>query len=69
MLVKDHLDKPVDGVQVRLVERQLDTQDQSSNTLSCTESASSQSSGLAIFICNTPRNALKVVLKVRRGGL
>ncbi|KAM4615840.1 complement C5-like [Polymixia lowei] len=53
VLVKDHLGQPVSRVPVRLVER----------TLSCPDRRESQSDGLAVFICNTPRDANKAVLK------
>ncbi|KAG7490391.1 complement C5 [Solea senegalensis] len=63
VLVKDHLDKPVNLVQVRLVDRQLFRQGRPSEDMSCTLSSSSQSSGIAVFICNTPQEAVKAVLK------
>lgn len=66
MLVKDHLDQPVNRVQVRLVERQLFKQGMESEELPCPDSANSQSDGLAVFICNTPREGIRAVLKVRR---
>uniref|UniRef100_UPI0037E7A380 complement C5 n=1 Tax=Semicossyphus pulcher TaxID=241346 RepID=UPI0037E7A380 len=63
VLVKDHLDKPVNRVQVRLVERQLFRQGGESETLPCPDSAKSQTDGLAVFICNTPSGGSKAILK------
>ena len=67
VLVKDHLDKPVDRIRVRLVERQLWRQGDVIEDLPCPDSSISQSDGLAVFICNTPPEAIKTVLKVRGG--
>ncbi|XP_069579966.1 complement C5 isoform X1 [Brachyistius frenatus] len=63
VLVKDHLDQPVSQVQVHLVERQLLTQGGESEDMPCPVSANSQSDGIAVFICNTPRGGVKAVLK------
>ncbi|KAK2838185.1 hypothetical protein Q5P01_015397 [Channa striata] len=63
VLVKDHLDKPVNRVQVRLVERQLFKQGKESELFPCPDSAPSQSDGLAVFICNTPSEGIRAVLK------
>ncbi|CAK6980544.1 complement C5 [Scomber scombrus] len=63
VLVKDHLDKPVNRIQVRLVERQLFRRGRDSENMPCPDSAYSQSDGLAVFICNTPSEAVKAVLK------
>ncbi|XP_045898930.1 complement C5-like [Micropterus dolomieu] len=63
VLVKDHLDKPVDRVEVRLVERQLIRQGKETVELPCPDSANSQSDGLAVFICNTPNEGIRAVLK------
>ncbi|XP_068425004.1 complement C5 [Clinocottus analis] len=63
VLVKDHLDKPVNRVQVRLVEHRLFKQVEQSEELPCTGSSGSQSHGLAFFICNTPREGIRAVLK------
>ncbi|XP_068617056.1 complement C5 [Brachionichthys hirsutus] len=63
VLVKDHLDKPVQGVQVRLVERQVSKKGRDDEVLPCPGSSTSQSDGLAVFICNTPKEAVKAVLK------
>lgn len=67
VLVRDHRDKPLQGVKVNLVERQLFRQGGESELMSCTESASSQSDGIAVFIC-TPGDGVRVLLKVRRGS-
>lgn len=64
--MKDHLDKPVKQVVVRMVERQLFRQVKDQDEMPCPESSTSQSDGLAVFICNAPREAVKAVLKVRR---
>ncbi|XP_041643759.1 complement C5 isoform X2 [Cheilinus undulatus] len=63
VLVKDHLDKPVNHVQVRLVERQLFRQGRGIEELPCPDSAHSHSDGLAVFICNTPSGANRAVLR------
>lgn len=65
MLVRDHMDKPLNQVQVRLVERQLFTQRGENEEMPCTDSATSQS-GIAVFICNTPSEGRRALLKVRR---
>ncbi|XP_044053377.1 complement C5 [Siniperca chuatsi] len=63
VLVKDHLDKPVNRIQVRLVERQLIRQGKETEDIPCPDSIYSQSDGLAVFICNTPSEGIKAVLK------
>ncbi|XP_062237196.1 complement C5 [Platichthys flesus] len=63
VLVKDHLDQPMNRVRVQLVERQLIRQGKTTEDMPCPDSASSQSDGLAVFICNTPRGAESVRLK------
>ncbi|CAJ1069578.1 complement C5 isoform X1 [Xyrichtys novacula] len=63
VLVKDHLDKPVNRVNVRLVERQLLKQGGESESFPCPDSAITQSDGLALFICNTPSGGTKATLK------
>ncbi|XP_029283641.1 complement C5 [Cottoperca gobio] len=63
VLVKDHCDKPVNRVQVRLVERRLFRTGTESEVLPCPDSVDSQSDGLAVFICNTPREGVRAVLK------
>ncbi|XP_034396896.1 complement C5 isoform X2 [Cyclopterus lumpus] len=65
VLVKDHLDQPVNHVQVRLVERQLFGLRTQSEDLPCPTSANSQSDGLAVFICNIPREGVRAVLKFK----
>lgn len=69
VLVRDHRDKPLNRVQVRLVEQQLFRQGREGVLMSCTDRASSQSDGIAVFICNTPRDGVRAVLKVWRGRL
>ncbi|XP_026199541.1 complement C5 [Anabas testudineus] len=63
VLVRDHREKPLDRIQVRLVEKQLFTQGGENEEMSCTNSANSQSDGIALFICNTPRSGVRAVLK------
>ncbi|XP_069379296.1 complement C5 isoform X2 [Paralichthys olivaceus] len=63
VLVKDHLDKPINRVQVQLVERQLFRRGKTVEEMPCPSSANSQSDGLAVFICNTPGEAETAVLK------
>ncbi|KAM3610513.1 uncharacterized protein V6R79_005063 [Siganus canaliculatus] len=63
VLVKDHLDQPVNQVLVRLVERQLFKQGQQVEDMPCPLSSRSQSDGLALFICNTPQQAVRAQLK------
>ncbi|XP_026177274.1 complement C5 [Mastacembelus armatus] len=63
VLVKDHLDKPVNRVEIRLVERHLFRQGKETMDMPCSTSSSSQSDGLTVFICNTPVEAVRAVLK------
>ncbi|CAN9512877.1 unnamed protein product [Ophioblennius macclurei] len=65
VLVKDHLDKPVNQVPVRLVKRRLIRQGQDTEEMPCPDSSISQSDGLAIFICNTPPNGVKAVFEFK----
>ncbi|XP_077942596.1 complement C5 isoform X2 [Gasterosteus aculeatus] len=67
VLVKDHLDKPVNQVQVRLVEQRLFGQGRERD-LTCPPSSNSLSHGLAAFICNIPSDATRVVLKFETAG-
>ncbi|XP_040011681.1 complement C5 [Xiphias gladius] len=62
VLVKDHLGKAVSGVPVRLVERHLFRQGKENEDMPCPDSASSQSDGLAVFICNTPSEGVRAAL-------
>ncbi|XP_010779299.1 complement C5-like, partial [Notothenia coriiceps] len=63
VVVKDHLDQPVNRVKVRLVERQLFRKGGASEDLPCPLSSVSQSDGIAVFICNTPREGVRALLK------
>lgn len=63
VLVKDHLDQPVNHVRVRVVEQQSFSQTTANVDLSCPDSGVSQRDGIAVFICNTPRGASRAVLK------
>uniref|UniRef100_UPI003AAF040E complement C5 n=1 Tax=Centroberyx gerrardi TaxID=166262 RepID=UPI003AAF040E len=63
VLVKDHLGKPVSRVPVHLVERQSTSRTGEIGKLPCPDNAVSQSDGLAVFICNTPGETNKAVLK------
>ena len=65
VVVKDHLDQPVNKVKVRLVERQLFRTGGASEDLPCSLSSDSQSDGIAVFICNTPSEGVRALLKVR----
>ncbi len=66
VLVKDHLGKPVNRIQVNVVERQLIRQGRQNDEIPCPDSANSNSDGVAVFVCNTPSEGIKAVLKVRR---
>lgn len=66
--VKDHMDKPVRGVQVSLVENELFRQGRDLEAMSCTDSSTSESNGLTFFICNTPGDGVRAVLKVGVAG-
>lgn len=68
--MKDHLDNPVKKVVVRLVNRQLFGQQQGQEEeMPCPDRSSSSSNGLAIFICNVPKDAVRTVLMVRTFSL
>lgn len=62
--MRDHLEKPVSRIPVNLVEGELTGQTPQSGSLPCTSSATSQSDGLTVFICNIPKDTSKAVLKV-----
>lgn len=66
--MKDHLNKPVRGVQVSLVENELLRQGRDLEAMSCTDSYTSESNGLTFFICNPPRDGARAVLKVGVAG-
>ncbi|KAF1388978.1 hypothetical protein PFLUV_G00068530 [Perca fluviatilis] len=63
VLVKDHLDKPVNRVLVHMVERQLFKQGMEPEVDLNPQSSNSQSDGLTFFIHNSPKEAVRVVLK------
>ncbi|XP_061881270.1 complement C5 isoform X2 [Entelurus aequoreus] len=63
VLVKDHLDKPVNHVPVRLVAQQVFSREQDLNIKICPDHTQSGSDGLAIFVCNTPKEGIKVSLR------
>ncbi|XP_032372446.1 complement C5 isoform X2 [Etheostoma spectabile] len=63
VLVKDHLDKPVNRMLVRMVERQLFKQGMESVVTLNPDSSITQSDGLAVFIYNIPKDAVRTVLK------
>lgn len=65
MLVKDHLDKPVSRVRVRLAERQITTKEGSRELMACGDTQSSGSDGLLFYICNPQKSAVRAELKVR----
>lgn len=63
VLVKDHLDKPVSQVPVVLAEQQSFKQGMDGEDFEGPNGATSDSNGIAVFICNTPAEVTKVVLK------
>ncbi|XP_074526548.1 complement C5 [Halichoeres trimaculatus] len=64
VFLKDHLNKPVGRVVVRLVEHQLTTQGGGNQDFPCEPNrVETQSDGLAVFICNTPSNGARATLK------
>ncbi|XP_022623289.1 complement C5 [Seriola dumerili] len=63
VLVKDHLNKPVNRVPVQLVQKDLYRQGMETENMLCSDNAASQSDGLAVFVCNTPRRAVRAVLQ------
>uniref|UniRef100_A0A8P4G2F4 Complement component 5 n=1 Tax=Dicentrarchus labrax TaxID=13489 RepID=A0A8P4G2F4_DICLA len=63
VLVKDHLDKPVNRVNIRLVERRLVDAAMGNSEITCPDTSVSQSDGLAVFICNVPGNGNSAVLQ------
>ncbi|XP_034548076.1 complement C5 [Notolabrus celidotus] len=63
VLVKDHLDQPVNRVQVRAVEQQVFSRGGESEELSGSNSAVSQSDGLAFFIYSIPGGKTRATLK------
>ncbi|XP_054630577.1 complement C5 isoform X2 [Dunckerocampus dactyliophorus] len=63
VLVKDHLDKPVSQVLIRLVEQRMFGQARDLHIPPCPEEANSQSDGLAIFVCNTPIEGVRASLR------
>lgn len=65
VLVKDHLGKPVSQVPVVLVEQHAFKQDMASQEFANSNSYTTHSNGIAIFISNIPRDVTKVVLRVR----
>lgn len=66
VVVKDHLDKPVKNVEVGLVRRELFRQGQEREEMPCSSRSTSSSSGIAIFICNVPKEAARAALTVSR---
>ncbi|XP_055367268.1 complement C5 isoform X2 [Betta splendens] len=62
VLVKDHLDQPVNQVRVRLVKQEVFGQAGNGEDMACNHDAVSQS-GIAVFICNVPSEAVKAVLQ------
>ncbi|KAM9744624.1 complement C5-like, partial [Menidia menidia] len=63
VLVRDHLDKPVSRVPVNLVERLQFSRTGESETLSCPPSSVTNGNGLAFFICNPLKSAVRASLK------
>ncbi|XP_070760148.1 complement C5 [Enoplosus armatus] len=62
VLVKDHLENPVAQVMVRLVERQLYLQGGRQKEMPCLDHSTTQSDGLALFVCNTPQEGTRAKL-------
>lgn len=67
--MKDHLDNPVKKVVVRLVNHQLFRQQKGQEEEMPCPDRSSSSNGVAIFICNVPKDAVRTVLMVRTFSL
>ncbi|KAK5910587.1 hypothetical protein CesoFtcFv8_004410 [Champsocephalus esox] len=63
VVVKDHLDRPVNRVKVRLVEKELFKKGGAVEDLPCHVSSVSQSDGIAVFVCNTPQDGVRARLK------
>ncbi|XP_041856086.1 complement C5 isoform X2 [Melanotaenia boesemani] len=63
VLVRDHLNKPVSEIPVRLVEEEVITDSHEVKHMTCQESTATGSSGLSYFICNPLKNAATVKLK------
>ncbi|XP_047448971.1 complement C5 [Mugil cephalus] len=63
VVVKDHLDKPVSRVPVRVLEQQLFTEGGATSDLSCPLRSQTRPDGRASFLCNTPTGGLRAVLK------
>lgn len=69
MVVKDHLSAPVRNVRVALVQRKLLRGGQQQEEMPCPDGSTSGSNGLAVFICNVPKEATRAELTVRGRGL
>ncbi|XP_053727481.1 complement C5 [Synchiropus splendidus] len=63
VLVKDHRDRPVSRVPVRLSQRQLFRASGGSEEMMCTSGSRSQSDGIAVFTCNTMADAIRATLE------
>ncbi|XP_011478017.1 complement C5 [Oryzias latipes] len=71
LLVKDHLDKPVNRVSVELVEQRQITETGETNVLNCgnNNQLRSDSDGFIYLICNPWKTSVKAVLKFQTAGL
>lgn len=64
VLVKDHLNEPVRGVPVSLVESHLHRSGRDMQNLSCFNPISSGDDGIAQFVCNIKIESLRLDLRV-----
>lgn len=65
--MRDHNEKPLKRVLVRVVESRLLRQGGESEDITCSPSAvRTHSSGIAVFVCNTVTDGVRLVVKVRR---
>lgn len=67
--MKDHLNNPVKNILVGLAQRQLFRQGKDQGEMPCPDRSTSDSNGLAVFICNVPNDAVRAVLTVRKSNL
>ncbi|XP_011613600.2 complement C5 isoform X1 [Takifugu rubripes] len=62
VVVKDYLNNPVKNILVGLAQRQLFRQGKDQEEMPCPDRSTSDSNGLAVFICNVPNDAVRTVL-------
>ncbi|KAM9775605.1 complement C5 [Neosynchiropus ocellatus] len=63
VMVKDHRDRPVSRVPVRLSQRQSFLASGASEEMACTPSSRSQADGVAVFSCNTAPGSIRAALE------